>query len=396
MLMYIDAFAGCAGDMILGALIDAGYSPDDLRRGLSGLGLDGYAIDVRTVTTGGIAAIKVDVNVTSRQPHRGLSCLMNLFEQADLPAAVKARCTKAFQRLISVEAAIHRQPPEEVHLHEVGAVDAIVDITGTFLAVEALGIKQICCSPLPLGRGFVTCAHGEIPLPAPAAVALLKGTPVYAAGIAAETVTPTGALLATELAQWFGPIPTMTLLNAAYGAGSRDHGPRPNLLRLLLGQPVEDSVQPCGAVVIETNIDDMNPELLGFVCERLWEAGALDVSLIPLFMKKQRPGTMVHVVCRPEDQAALELILLRETSTIGVRSSRVARRVLDRKIISVPTQHGAIRVKLARLPGGGVKAAPEYDDCRQAARDRDVPVQHVYSAALAAARKQIEQEGAQP
>lgn len=384
-IAYFDAFAGCAGDMILGAFLDAGYPIEKLRRGLEGLGVGGFELDSERVLRNEISGTKLTVRITEEQPHRHLEDLVRLIDQGTLPSRVKERSIAAFERLVEVEAGIHGQRPEEVHLHEVGAVDAIVDVVGTFLAVEESGIDRVISSPLPQGRGFVECAHGVIPVPAPATVRLLENVPIQGVLEEGETVTPTGALLVTELAESFGPIPSMILKRVGYGAGSREHGTRPNLFRLLLGEHQSDpGGQVCGAVVLETNVDDMNPELFGYLAERLWAAGALDVGFIPIQMKKGRPGTMIHVICSPENQGLLEEILLRESTTAGVRAHKVERRVLEREVTTVQTRFGKIRVKISRLGPDMVKAAPEYDDCRLRALEHRTPLREVYLAALRA------------
>jgi hypothetical protein len=383
---YIDAFAGCGGDMLLGALIDAGYPEESLRAGLAGLAVGGYEVEVSREVVRGISAVRLRVRVTEAQPHRGLSALLRILEESSLPPGVVERSRRAFRRLVEAEAGIHGVSPEEVHLHEVGAVDAIVDIVGVFLAVEGMGIDSVVCSPLPLGRGFVECAHGRLPLPAPATVALLRGAPVRGVDLEGETVTPTGALLLTELAERFGGVPSMVLRGVGHGAGSRTWPDRPNLVRVLIGEHGEHVSQVCGALVLETNIDDMTAEELGYLAERLREAGALDVSLIPVLMKKGRPGTLVHVICGAERQGALEALLLAESSTAGVRVYEVRRRVLPREIVEVGTRFGAIPVKVLRLPDGSCKAAPEYEACRARALEHGVPLRDVFAAAEGAAR----------
>ncbi len=291
-----------------------------------------------------------------------------------------------FERMIEAEAGIHGQPAEHVHLHEMGAVDTLVDVTGVLLALHLLGVKRVVVSPVPLGRGTLASSHGQMPLPAPATVALLRGAPVLGVDHAVETVTPTAAALLTEIADEFGAIPAMRLSAIGYGAGDR-LTPEPNVLRVLLGETATTAspdLQIETLSLLETNIDDMNPEVYGYIQERLLAAGALDVYLTPILMKKGRPATLLSVLCQPAEAGSLRTALFDETTTLGVRTTEVTRHCLARAIEQVATPFGTLRVKLVQLPGGGSKAAPEYEDCRQAAEAHGVPLRLVYEAAMLA------------
>ncbi len=380
-IAYFDCVAGVSGDMILGALVDSGVSLHDLRQRLEALQLDHeFEIQTRQVVKNGLRATKVDVllRASSEQscppPRRSLADLQALLARSALPPTIRERADGMFQRLAEVEAAIHATSPQEVHFHEVGGTDALVDIVGALIGLDLLGVQEVLASPLPVGRGFVQGAHGMIPLPAPATLALLKGVPIYGLDLEAELVTPTGALLLTTLCGSFGPLPPMKLQAVGYGAGGRDL-PIPNLLRLLLGER-EDGLEHLS--LLETNLDDTTPEILGYVLETLLQAGALDVFFTPIQMKKNRPAVMLSVLCRPQDIPVLEGILFRETSTLGVRRQVVERHALERFQRSVETPYGAIRVKAARLPDGSLKFAPEYEDCKRAAEAYRVPLRTIY------------------
>ena len=354
-IAYFDCIAGVSGDMLLGALVDAGLPVEKLREELSSLNLGGeFELKAQKVSKNGFAATKVDVDVQGPQHGRHLADIESLFNKGSLPRHIQKKATGMFRRLAEVEAGIHGKPVEEVHLHELGGVDTIVDVTGTLLGLEALGVEQVYASPLPLGRGFVKGSHGQIPLPAPATVALLKGIPVQGRPIEMELVTPTGALLLSTLCSAFGPIPAMTLTGQGYGAGGRDL-PIPNLVRLLLGERSEGDARGTEIetlMLLETNLDDNSAEINGYAMEKLFAAGALDVFFTPIQMKKNRPGTLISVLCRPVNADMLEMILFRETSTLGIRHQQVERRCLERTSEIVDTPYGPVRVKVAQLPDG--------------------------------------------
>jgi uncharacterized protein (TIGR00299 family) protein len=384
-IAYFDCIAGASGDMLLGALVDAGLPVESLYEKLAALNLgDEFELKAHKVSKNGFEATKVDVIVHKHQHGRHLAEIETIIHNSSLPEHIQEKAIGMFRRLAEVEAGIHGEPVEEVHLHEVGGVDTIVDVVGTLLGLEALGVKQVYASSLPLGRGFVKGAHGQIPLPAPATVALLKGVPVRGSEIEMELVTPTGALLLSTLCVAFGSIPAMTLTGQGYGAGGRDL-PIPNVARLLLGEQSAGRKQGTDVeslMLLETNVDDNSAEINGYVMEKLFAGGALDVFFTPIQMKKNRPATLLSVLCRPVDVDALEMILFRETSTLGVRRQPVERRCLERESETVDTPYGPVRVKVARLPDGSTKRAPEYEDCKRAAQAHDVPLRKVYDAAL--------------
>ncbi len=390
-IAYFDCIAGASGDMLLGALLDAGLPEEALRQQLTLLHLDDFELRVRRVEKNGFSALKVDVQVKDDVPARHLPDIEAIVQQSDLPAAIKEQTVAIFRRLGEVEAGIHGTTLDHVHLHELGGVDTIVDVVGVLAGLAALGVERVVASPLPLGRGFVKGAHGAIPLPAPATVALLKGSPVVGSDIEKELVTPTGAALLTSLAAEFGPLPAMTLEAVGYGAGGRDL-PIPNVLRLLLGRqatPISAAAETL--TMLETNIDDLNPETYDYVMGRLFEVGALDVFLAPIQMKKNRPATLLRVLCRPTEANTLMSILFAETSTLGVRQQTVLRYCLPRSSQTVQTPYGPVRVKVASWGHNQSKAAPEYEDCRRLAEINGVPLREVYLAALQAiAEEQIE------
>lgn len=383
-IAYFDCIAGVSGDMLLGALVDAGLSMESLQEKLAMLNLGGeFKIEAHKVSKNGFGATKLDVILPEHQHGRHLAEIEAILHASNLPEKLQEQAASIFRRMATVEAGIHGQPVEQVHLHELGGVDTIVDVVGTLAGLAELGVERVTASPLPLGRGFVQGAHGQIPLPAPATVALLKDVPVRGSDIEKELVTPTGAALLSTLCVSFGPIPAMTLTGQGYGAGGRDL-PIPNVLRLLLGE--QTGVSQAAAIetllLLETNVDDHSAEINGYVMERLLASGALDVFFTPIQMKKNRPATLISVLCRPSDGNALETILFTETSTLGVRRQLVERRCLERTSVTVETPFGPIRVKIARLPDGSSKCAPEYEDCRQAAQAHNVPLREVYAAAL--------------
>ena len=384
MIAYLDCFSGLSGDMLLGALVDAGLSLDELRADLSHLSLPGYEISAERVSKRGISGTRVSVRAEASHEHRGLSDITAIIARAELPREVAARAVAVFTRLAEAEAAVHGHSVEEVHFHEVGAVDAIVDIVGALCGLRRLNVGKLYVSPLPLGGGWVDSAHGRLPVPAPATSLLLKGVPTYGGPVEAELVTPTGAAIVATLADGFGSMPPMTLRAVGWGAGAADL-PHPNLVRLFLGDAAEQPGRQY-LVMLETNVDDMNPEFFDHVMERLFTAGALDVFYTPILMKKSRPAVLVSVLADPERADQLADILFRETSTFGVRRREVLRQCLDREWREVDTPYGTVRVKIGLLGGEEVSAAPEYEDCRRLAGERGVPVMEVYQAAQAAFR----------
>lgn len=381
-IAYFDCISGASGDMILGALIDAGLPFERLQSGLSLLGLEGYQLEHYSVVKNGFKATKVDVRVQDHVTERHLADILDIVKQSKLPAEVQEKSSTLFTRLAEVEAGIHGTSLEHVHLHELGGIDTIVDVVGAFMGMQMLGVEKIYASPLPLGRGFVRGAHGQIPLPSPATVALLKGVPVTGSEIEKELVTPTGAAILTALVESFGPIPSMTLSSVGYGAGGRDL-PIPNLIRLLIGETNDTgAAQAETLVTLETNIDDLNPQIYDYLMECLFLNGALDVTLTPIQMKKNRPAVQLWVLCHPAHSAELEKIIFRETSTLGIRRSLVERHALRRSFQGVETPYGPIQVKIAHLSEGGTRPVPEYEDCRRLAKEKGVPLREVYQAAL--------------
>jgi hypothetical protein len=379
-IAYFDCIAGASGDMILGALLDAGLPEETLRQRLAALHLADFDMRCRRVDKNGFSATKVDVLVKDDVPHRHLPDILAVVEQSDLTPDIKKKATAIFNRIGEVEAGIHGATLDHVHLHELGGVDTIVDVVGALVGLAALGIEKVYASPLPLGRGFVTGAHGQIPLPAPATVGLLAGVPVVGSDIDMELVTPTGAALLSSLAVQFGPIPAMTLTGSGFGAGGRDL-PIPNVLRLLLGeQPAADGLDTQTLAMLETNIDDLNPEFYDYVMARLFAAKALDVFLAPIQMKKNRPATLLRVLCNPADVDPLMEILFTETSTLGVRQQTITRHCLARSFQTVETPYGPVQVKIAQ-GNTWSKPAPEYEDCRRLAEEKGVALQVVYRAA---------------
>lgn len=385
-IAYFDLYAGASGDMILAALLDAGVPLDALREGLAALGLAGFRLEARRVQKHALGATLADVIVEDTATERHLTDIEALISAALLPPDVAQNALAIFRRLGEVEAHIHGQPVEQVHLHEVGGLDTIVDVVGALLALRHLGVEAVYVSPFPVAQGTVQAAHGALPLPAPATLALLRGAPVRGVDIRSELVTPTGAAILTGLAAGYGPCPAMTLHAVGYGAGRRDL-PFPNLLRVWIGETAQSGAAPWRTdtlTVLETNLDDSSPELLGHVMAKLLEAGALDVYFTSIQMKKNRPGTMLAVLCDPPRAAALAQLLFAETSTLGVRRREMEVWRLKRGFVTVETAYGPVRVKVAQLGGGEVKAAPEFDDCRAAAERAGAPLREVYQAALAA------------
>lgn len=385
-IAYFDCIAGASGDMILGALVDAGLPIATLRERLAGLPMEGFELTAHRVCKHGFSATQVDVRVADDVPARHLPDIEAIVRAGALPTPIQDRAISIFRRMGTVEAAIHGVTLDEVHLHELGGVDTIVDVVGALVGLDALGVDQVIASPLPLGRGWTHGAHGRIPLPAPATVALLKDAPVVGSPVEAETVTPTGAALLVSLAASYGPLPPMTLAAVGYGAGARDL-PIPNLLRVFIGDASPSAEAGAEALVmLETNIDDMNPEFYEHTLARLFEAGALDVFLSPVQMKKNRPANLLCVLCRPDLTQPLIELLFAETSTLGIRESTVRRHCLARTTQTVTTAYGEVQAKVARWGSGRARVKPEYDDCRRLAEQHGVPLRDVYRAAEDAAR----------
>ena len=383
--LYLDGFSGVSGDMLLGALVDLGVEVAHLRAELRKLPVRGFEITARKVGRAHLAATKVDVAMgRGRQPERNLREIRRIVQGSRLSTEVRGRAMKAFERLVKAEARVHRMPVDKVHLHEVGAVDAIVDVVGTMVGLEALGWPRIVCSPLQVGSGTVTMEHGTFPVPPPAVAELLKGRPVFATELQGEMVTPTGAALVTTLATDFGPLPAMRLQKVGHGAGTREYKHHPNVLRALLGDLVDGAALRETVIVIQTTIDDMNPQIYGHLMERLFEAGALEVFYAPIQMKKNRPGTMATIICPEPRLEAVTEVIFRETTTIGFRYLPMGRIEMDRRFDRASTPWGPVRVKVSRYHGRIMQATPEYEDCRALALRADVPLKEVQQAAQAA------------
>ena len=441
-IAFLECFSGISGDMFLGALIDAGVSPQFFDETIKALKL-GARLEISRVNRSGISATKVDVVIDGekdsprlaggpvprevkgalspdehlhppehREPHlhhhrehhrddhqhgRGLTEIRNLIGKAAISEAAKQTALAIFEKLGHAESKIHNVPIEQIHFHEVGAVDALVDIVCAAVGAEALGVDEIVCSPLNLGGGTVECAHGTFPVPAPATVELLKGAPVYSSGLQAELVTPTGAAIVATLATRFSTFPEITIQKTGYGAGSRDFPGHANVLRITVGEAASEKDEAGSTratqtgqgtiTVLEANLDDLNPQVFGYVMDRLLEAGALDVFGTPVQMKKNRPGTVLTVMAKPEDAAKLIQIMFAETTTLGVRRREEKRQTLARKWNTVSTRFGDVRIKIASLSGTVTSYAPEYEDCRKIAVERRLPLKTVMNEAMAAYAK---------
>jgi uncharacterized protein (TIGR00299 family) protein len=421
--LYFDCFSGASGDMIVGALLDLGLPLEALRSALGSLAIDYGGVSAGRVLRAGVSATKFHVHAEEAVPagghthhhqhhdhghdhhgsghapahdhgahhhhhhdghdHHSLAEIAGSIGRSGLSPAGKDRALHLFHRLAEAESAIHGVPLDRVHLHEVGAIDSIVDIVSAVFGLEWLGASTVIASPLAVGSGTVVCAHGTFPVPAPATARLLTGVPIYSGPIAAEMVTPTGALIVTEYAAGFGPLPPLKVERIGYGAGTRDFKGHPNVLRLFVGEAADDAAAE-RIVTIQCEIDDMNPQLFGPLMDRLAAAGALDVFYAPVQMKKNRPGVLVTVIAHPEHREAIAGVLFTDTTTIGVRYHETARDRLDREIVTVDTPAGPIRFKVARRDGRVLNAAPEFDDCARAARERGLSIKDVQAIATKA------------
>jgi len=379
-IAYFDCFSGASGDMILSSMIDAGLNPHLLRQELRKLQIPAARLKVKKVLKGGISATQVIVEGRDEtRSHRNLKELLRIVERSHLEPEVKKKSKEIFQRIASVEAKIHRKPMAEIHFHELGGLDSIVDIVGSVWGLCQMGIDELYVSKINVGTGFVKCEHGILPVPAPATLALMKGKPIYSSGVERELLTPTGAAILTSLASQFGEMPPMSLERIGYGAG-RDDLPHPNLLRLIIGTSTATSGKE-RVVVIETNIDDMNPQFYDYIMEKLWAMGVLEVFVTPVMMKKNRPATLLTVISAVEKLPSVTAFLLRETTTLGLRWREEERSRTDREIIPLQTRYGKIRFKLARWEGRIVNLAPEYEDCKRLALKKRVPLKEVFEEA---------------
>jgi uncharacterized protein (TIGR00299 family) protein len=382
--LYLDTIAGIAGDMFLALMFDLGVDPEIVKSELTKLNLDGYHIDIRSEKRCGIAGTYFDITIDENQPARTWQSIDQMIAEADLTKADKELARRIFKRLGEAEAKVHGVGLEQVHFHEVGAVDSIIDIVGAAIAVNRLGVEQILCAPLPLGQGTIKTDHGTYPLPAPATLEVLKGYPIRPDDSGLELVTPTGAAIAAELATFIA-MPEMTIEAIGHGLGSRDMPERPNVLRGIIGDTAEVRAEDDRVTVIETHLDDGNPEWLGYLMEKLFTAGALDVAWTPLQMKKNRPGTRLAVICDPADRTTMERLILRDSSAIGVRAYETRRRKLQRENCEVRTELGTVQVKCLYDDDALVRVTPEFESCRQLAEQKQIPLPEVYRLAERAA-----------
>jgi uncharacterized protein (TIGR00299 family) protein len=385
-IAYLDCFSGVSGDMFVGSLLDAGLPVEELERIISGLNINGYKILVKREERNNIFGTRFSVLLQEEdQRGRYLKEIKEIFKSSDLPLSVIERCIQIFEKLAMIEGEIHHISPDEVHFHELGAVDSIIDIVAAVVGIHLLGIEKLFVSRIPVGTGIITGAHGRIPVPSPATIALLKGIPIYYGGQDVEMVTPTGAALVTSLCSSFGPVPPMIIDRVGYGVGNRTLADRPNLLRILIGNDI-DKQRSETVVVLESNLDDMSPELLGYLMDSLFDAGAKDVSFSHIQMKKNRPGIQLQVIGQPEDEERLIAIIFRESTTLGIRISYSQRAVLQRGELMVDSPWGKMRVKKVINQDGGAVLLPEYEECSRIAKKNNLALRDVYAWAAALSR----------
>lgn len=393
---YLDGSSGISGDMLLGAMLDAGFDAKQLLDELKKLSLGFFKLKRTRTTRGGVAGTRFEVEITGDHPHRNLKDIVAIIEPSSISDRVKQNALKIFRKLAEAEGKIHGKPPEEIHFHEVGAMDAIIDIVGACVGMEALEISELVCSPLNVGSGHVQAAHGSLPVPAPATAELLQGIPVYSSGVEDELVTPTGAAIISTLAASYGPLPPFKIARIGYGAGSKEFPKHPNVARLFLGERLEAVKAQPGTPgdelvsLIEANVDDMNPQLFGYFVDQALAAGALDVTCGSVQMKKNRPGLQLTVITTPDNADALAQLVFEHTTTIGVRIYEARRKVLEREHAEVETPYGKVRVKVSKREGKVLNVAPEFDDCQKLAAEKAVPLKQVLTAAQVAYAKRIE------
>jgi len=385
--LYFDCFAGASGDMILGAMVAAGVDANTLREQLSLLNVEGFKIDFETVDRSGLSATYARVETVREHKHRHLADVRRIIENSSVSDAAKELSIRIFTRLAEAEARVHNEPIEKVHFHEVGALDAIVDVVGAAICFDLLKIDRFVSSPLHVGGGMTEMAHGRFPVPPPAVTELLHGVPFYSGDIKGELLTPTGAAIITTVCEEYGPIPRIKADRTGYGAGTREYENFPNVLRVLVGETEADGATSQRLWMIETNLDDASPQIVGHVMDRVFEAGALDCYFTPVQMKKNRPGVLLSVLCGASEKEAVMTLLFTETTTLGIRSYEVERRALRRTVVQVETQYGPIDVKVAHLNGHVVNEMPEFEQCRNAAISADVPLKVVEEAARVALAK---------
>lgn len=383
-IAYFDCFSGASGDMILGALIDAGLSSRLLRKELKKLGLPSVHLKATKVLKGGLTATQVVVEGKGEtKSHRTLKEMLRIIDRSALEPGIKEQSREIFRRIASVEGEIHRRPMEDIHFHEIGGLDSVVDIAGAVWGVRQLGLERIYVSRVNVGTGFVKCEHGTIPVPSPAALSLMRGKPIYSSGVEKELLTPTGAALLSTLGSEFGTLPPMKVERIGYGAGRSDL-PHPNLLRVMIGT-LEAAAGVERVMVVETNIDDMNPQFYDYVMERLLALEVMDVFVTPILMKKNRPATLLTVICPVEKLASVTRFLLKETTTLGMRWREEERVRADREVLTLQTKYGAIRFKLARWEGKRVNLSPEYEDCKRLATRTGIPLKDIFEESKKAA-----------
>ena len=394
-IAYFDCFSGISGDMMLGALLDLGWEASELRKEAEKLKLSGWELEVKKVSKHGITGTQAKIRDEENKP-KSFFKLLEIIENSDLEDKVKEKSRSILTRIGEAESRIHGIPLSEIHLHELGGVDTLIDVVGTVSGIERLGIERIYASRVHVGKGFIECAHAILPLPAPATLELLKDVPIYGGDVEGELATPTGAAIISSLASGFGRIPSMVTKKIGYGAGETDF-PFPNLLRVFLGTAEEisgDAYIENAATVIEANIDDMNPEIYPYLMEKLLEAGAKDVYFIPMHMKKNRPGILLGAIAEEEFQEVVDVIF-RETTTLGVRTHEVCRKKLAREEIWLPTRYGRVRAKLGILQGKVVNISPEYESCRELSQKSGVPLKDIYQEIQLAALKATESTSTQ-
>ena len=388
-IVYFDCFSGISGDMILGAFVDAGLDINLLKGQLAQLHLHSYEISAERVKRAGISGTKVHVIITQKDAHSqaahhhhnshlNLSGIKAIIEKSNLHQGIKDDSIRIFQRLAEVEAKVHNTSPEKVHFHEVGAIDSIVDIVGSVIAIKHLGIEKIYFSPIPTGYGYTTCEHGTFPVPAPATAELLKTHLLKSVNIEKELTTPTGAAIITTLGEGLRTAPEMRLQQIGYGAGSSDNPDVPNLLRILIGEAVTDTASD-DMWIVETNIDNMSGEILGYVMDKLFKAGAVDAYFTPIQMKKGRPGIIISAIVVESNLSEVELVLLNQTTTFGIRKYKVVRTILTREFKEVDSQFGKVKVKIGKYNGEIKSFSPEYEDCKRIAEEKGIPLKQVYS-----------------
>jgi uncharacterized protein (TIGR00299 family) protein len=379
-IAYFDCFSGASGDMILGSMIDAGLNPQELREELRKIPVPKVQLNVKKVLKRGISATQVIITgKKEKKSYRTLNDILKIVEKSRLEPEVKRKSKEVFERIASVEAKIHQKPVKEIHFHELSGLDSIVDIVGSVWGFHQLGIDKLYVSKVNVGSGFVECEHGILPVPAPATLALMKGKPIYSSGVERELLTPTGAALLTFLGSDFGNMPEMKVERVGYGAG-RDDLPYPNLLRLVIGaRSVNSGMEK--VMVVETNIDDMNPQFYDYVIEKLLAMGVKEVYLTPIMMKKNRPGTLLKVICPSEKLTSVTGFLFKETTTLGLRWHEEERNRADREILTLGTRYGKIRFKLARWEGSVVNLSPEYEDCKRLAVKKKITLKEVFEEA---------------